>query len=159
MPASGEGETVANRLRFLVEVGFFDRHVFEFTGFEDFAALEALDEFGVFLTGNDLHARVFTRCHGWFFRETELKLEVIIRIATSSPSGQDFAGIGVIFSLGAALVKYRNKFLARTLQLGSLISHKLPALQQAKPFTHIVLPFTAMARISLSPVAFWAWES
>ena len=82
-----------------IQLRLFYRHVFEFTGFEDFAALEALDEFGVFLTGNDLHARVFTRCHGWFFRETELKLEVIIRIATSDPSGQDFAGIGVFLAL------------------------------------------------------------
>jgi hypothetical protein len=99
-------------LRFLVEVGFFDGHVFEFTGFEDFAAFEALDEFGVFLTGNDLHARVFTRCHGWFFRETELKLEVIIRIASSCPSGQDLAGIGVFLALSGRLSSTERSFLA-----------------------------------------------
>jgi hypothetical protein len=55
----------------------FDRHVFEFTGLEDFAALFALDEFGVFFTGHDLHARVLTLIHfaslGWGVETTGLK--------------------------------------------------------------------------------------
>src|SRR5436853_3801088 len=37
---------------------FFDGHIFELTGFEDLAALEALHELGVLFTGHDLHARV-----------------------------------------------------------------------------------------------------
>src|SRR5579859_757736 len=34
----------------------FDRHVAEFAGFEDLAALQALDELSIFLAGDDLHA-------------------------------------------------------------------------------------------------------
>jgi hypothetical protein len=54
---------------FLIEFGFFDAHVFEFTGFEHLAAFETFHEFGVFLAGDDLHARVLTLCHGGFSRE------------------------------------------------------------------------------------------
>ena len=42
---------------------FFDGHVFEFAGFEDFTALQAFDEFFVFLAGHDLHTRVLALCH------------------------------------------------------------------------------------------------
>ena len=38
--------------------GILNIHVFEFAAFEDFAALDALDEFRVGMTGNDLHARM-----------------------------------------------------------------------------------------------------
>jgi hypothetical protein len=41
----------------------FDRHVFEFAGFKDFAAFQALYEFGVFFTGHDLHAWMLTLIH------------------------------------------------------------------------------------------------
>ena len=41
----------------------FDRHIFEFAGFEDFAALEALDVFRVFFAADDLHARMLTLIH------------------------------------------------------------------------------------------------
>ena len=34
-------------------------HVLEFTGLEDFAAFHALDEFSLFVTADDLDARVF----------------------------------------------------------------------------------------------------
>jgi hypothetical protein len=40
---------------------FFDAHVLEFAGFEDFAALKAFHELGVFLAAHDLHARVLAR--------------------------------------------------------------------------------------------------
>jgi hypothetical protein len=40
---------------------FFDAHVLEFARLEDFAALEALDELGVFIAAHDLHARVLAR--------------------------------------------------------------------------------------------------
>ena len=43
---------------------FFDAHVFEFAGFEDLAAFEALDEFGIFVTADDLNARMLTRLAG-----------------------------------------------------------------------------------------------
>jgi len=54
---------------FLIEFGFFDAHVFEFTGFEHLTAFETFDEFGVFLAGDDLHTGVLTLCHGGFSRE------------------------------------------------------------------------------------------
>ena len=42
----------------------FDGHVLKFAGFEDFATFFAFDVFGVFFSGHDLNARVFThRCH------------------------------------------------------------------------------------------------
>jgi hypothetical protein len=44
----------------------FDVHVFEFTGFEDIATLEALDEFGVLFARDNLHAWVLTRIHRGF---------------------------------------------------------------------------------------------
>src|SRR5277367_5405910 len=58
-----------NRSGFVVELGFFDGHIFEFTGFEDFAAFQTLHEFGVFLASNNLHARVLTWGHGGFSRD------------------------------------------------------------------------------------------
>jgi hypothetical protein len=56
---------------FVVEFGFFDGHIFEFTGLEDFAAFETLHEFCIFLAGDNLHARVLTLCHGGFSRELD----------------------------------------------------------------------------------------
>lgn len=38
---------------------FFDAHVLQFAGLENFAALEALHEFSVLIAAYDLHARVF----------------------------------------------------------------------------------------------------
>jgi hypothetical protein len=40
---------------------FFDTHVLEFAGLEDFTALEAFYELGVFLATHDLHTRVLAR--------------------------------------------------------------------------------------------------
>jgi hypothetical protein len=45
-------------LRFAFDA-LFNAHVFEFAGLEDFAALQALQEFGIFFTAYDLHARMF----------------------------------------------------------------------------------------------------
>jgi hypothetical protein len=40
---------------------FFDAHVLEFAGLEDFATFEALQEFRIFFAAHDLHARVLAR--------------------------------------------------------------------------------------------------
>jgi hypothetical protein len=48
---------------FIVQLGVFDNHVLELTGFEDVDTLEAFDEFGVFLAGHNLHTRVLTLIH------------------------------------------------------------------------------------------------
>lgn len=39
---------------------FFDGHVLEFTGLENLATVETLDEFGIFITRNYLDAWVLT---------------------------------------------------------------------------------------------------
>ena len=40
---------------------FLDAHVLEFARFEDFAALKAFHEFGVFVAAYNLHAWMFAR--------------------------------------------------------------------------------------------------
>src|ERR1700733_5929131 len=61
--------------RFVFQPGVFDHHVLKLTRFEDVAALRAFDEFGVFLAGHNLHARVLTLIHratllrGWRRRD------------------------------------------------------------------------------------------
>ncbi len=61
----------------------FYGHVLEFTGLKDFAAFQALYEFGVFFAGHDLHARMLTLIHfasligdwrrrGWSHKSGEL---------------------------------------------------------------------------------------
>src|SRR6266478_4243830 len=57
MVATGEGTG------FVRKFGLFDGHIFEFARFEDFSAFEALNEFGVFFAGHDLHARMLTFWH------------------------------------------------------------------------------------------------
>jgi len=51
-----------------------DVHVFELAGFEDFPTFLALNEFGVFFTGDNLHAGVLTLIHfpslGWGLEAT-----------------------------------------------------------------------------------------
>jgi hypothetical protein len=42
----------------------FDVHVAQFARFEDISALDALDEFGILIAANDLHARVFAGLPG-----------------------------------------------------------------------------------------------
>jgi hypothetical protein len=42
----------------------FDVHVAELAGFKHISALDALDEFGVFIAADDLHARVFAGLPG-----------------------------------------------------------------------------------------------
>src|SRR5262249_28847461 len=54
------GVTVKS-LRLVFLRALFDVHVFELTGLEDFAALFALDEFGILVAAYDLHARMLTR--------------------------------------------------------------------------------------------------
>lgn len=48
---------------FVRQFGLFDDHVFEFAGFEYLAAFQALNEFGVFFAGHDLHTRVLAFWH------------------------------------------------------------------------------------------------
>src|SRR4051812_29516957 len=45
---------------------FFDVHIFEFTGLEDFATLQALHVFSFFITRDDLHARMLAGFIQWF---------------------------------------------------------------------------------------------
>jgi hypothetical protein len=40
---------------------FFDAHVLEFAGLEDFAAFETFHELGVFIAAHDLHPRMLAR--------------------------------------------------------------------------------------------------
>jgi hypothetical protein len=49
---------------FVFKFGIFDDHVLYLTSFKDIAALHAFDEFGVFLTSHNLHARVLTLIRG-----------------------------------------------------------------------------------------------
>jgi hypothetical protein len=48
---------------FIVQLGFLNIHVFEFTGFENLPALQAFDKFRIFIAGNDLYTRVLTLTH------------------------------------------------------------------------------------------------
>ena len=48
---------------FVSQFGLFDGHVFEFAGFENLAAFEALNKFGVFFAGHDLNTRVLAFWH------------------------------------------------------------------------------------------------
>ena len=52
-----------NESGFVRQFGLFDGHIFEFAGFEDLSAFEALNEFGVFFAGHDLHTRVLAFWH------------------------------------------------------------------------------------------------
>ena len=59
---------------FVLQPGVFDHHVLKFAGFEDVAALQALDEFGIFLAGHNLHTRVLALIYasllgGWRGRD------------------------------------------------------------------------------------------
>lgn len=47
-------------LSFFVDA-FLNAHVFELAGFENFTALEALDEFGVLIAADNLNARMLAR--------------------------------------------------------------------------------------------------
>ncbi len=46
----------------------FDAHVLEFAGFEDLAAFQTLNEFGIFVAADDLHARVLAGLIAHVFR-------------------------------------------------------------------------------------------
>ncbi|MDT8069802.1 MAG: hypothetical protein ROO76_16695 [Terriglobia bacterium] len=62
---------------FVVCVLFFlDRHVLEFTGFKDLAAIEAFDEFGVFVARHNLDAWVPTLLIHGFARGSVGQLEL-----------------------------------------------------------------------------------
>ena len=47
----------------LLELALFNLHISEFAGFEDFAALETFDKFGVFFASHNLYTRVLALCH------------------------------------------------------------------------------------------------
>lgn len=54
--------------------GFFDRHIMELFGIKDFATFQALDEFTVFVSGDDSYPGVFAGGrHGLY----ELKLDAL----------------------------------------------------------------------------------
>jgi hypothetical protein len=60
---------VSGFLSFLLHA-FLNAHVFELAGFENLAAFEALDKFGVFVAADNLHARMLARL-SWFLRVRE----------------------------------------------------------------------------------------
>jgi hypothetical protein len=47
----------------LFQLCVFNLHVSKLAGFEDFAAFQAFDKFGVIFAGDDFHARMLTVCH------------------------------------------------------------------------------------------------
>jgi len=56
--------------RTLSYCGVFDLHIAKFFGIENFATLEALDEFFVFVPGNYAYSGVFTgACHRYYFSD------------------------------------------------------------------------------------------
>jgi hypothetical protein len=61
---------VRGLLLFVVRRGFFDGHVLEFTGFEDFAALEALNKLRVLFARHDLNTRMLTLLDHLFTRSS-----------------------------------------------------------------------------------------
>jgi hypothetical protein len=61
VPAIGKQNWYRSGLIF--QLSFLDIHVFEFTGFEDVPALQALDKLGIFIAGNDLYTGVLTLAH------------------------------------------------------------------------------------------------
>src|SRR5215469_471467 len=62
MTGNRDGWLIADSLGFL-QLGLFDIHVFELTRFEDLAAFDTLDEFGVFFAGYDRDAGMLACLH------------------------------------------------------------------------------------------------
>src|SRR5229473_2763164 len=84
----------------------FDAHVFEFTRFEDLAALQAFHEFSIFLAADDLHARMFARRLVCVLRARErLRAHKSENIPSSNARRKRFAGISRYFSLAFPVVK------------------------------------------------------
>ena len=50
---------------FLLVLRFFDGHIAELAGVEDFSAIEALDVFGIVFTRDNADSRVFARHFHW----------------------------------------------------------------------------------------------
>ncbi len=85
---------------------FLDAHVLEFTRFEDFAALQAFHEFGIFLAADDLHAGMFARRLVCVLRARErLRAHKSETIPSSNARRKRFAGISRYFSLAFPVVK------------------------------------------------------
>jgi hypothetical protein len=82
--------------RFVCQFGLFDGHVFEFAGFENLAAFQAFNEFGVFFASHDLHTRVLAFWHvtsllgDWGLRDWIHKSGLF---PGPSGPGMNFAGI------------------------------------------------------------------
>jgi len=53
--------TIRSRFLCIALAAFFNAHVFEFTGFEDFATFQALHKFRIFVAAYDLHTWVLAR--------------------------------------------------------------------------------------------------
>src|SRR5579859_4913015 len=86
----------------------FDIHVFEFAGLEDLAALLALDELGILVSADNLHAGVLTRLfHIPYLRRGRLRRHKSGRSPNEQKGGGDvFAGISRYFRPALAVVKY-----------------------------------------------------
>jgi hypothetical protein len=61
LPGAGGFSGLGLRFRGFSFGALLDAHVLEFAGLEDLAALEAFDEFSVFLAAHDLHAWMLAR--------------------------------------------------------------------------------------------------
>jgi hypothetical protein len=66
----------AGLLGFVVGIPLLDGHVLELTGFEDFSAIKAFDELGIFVAGNNLDAWVPTLLVHGFARGRVERLEL-----------------------------------------------------------------------------------
>jgi hypothetical protein len=85
---------------------FFDIHVFEFAGLEDFAALLALDELRILVSADNLHARVLAGLlHITYLRRGRLERHKSGRSPTTSGGGMFFAGISRYFRPALPVVK------------------------------------------------------
>jgi hypothetical protein len=84
---------------FVFEPGLFDGHVLELTGIEDFAALQALYKFGVFVPRDDLDTRVFALSHafalivGWSRRDGSHKSGLLRRAEEGSGKSPEIGRI------------------------------------------------------------------
>jgi hypothetical protein len=107
-PGSKSEQRSGNLRSPFLQLGFFDIHVSEFAGFEDFAALQALDEFGIFFAGHDLDTRVLARRHGILLRGF-LRTGWTHRFRSGAPN----------FPKPAASLAELAVFLAGTIQLSS----------------------------------------
>lgn len=100
---------------------FFDAHIFEFAGLEDFAAFEAFQEFRIFFAAHDLHARMFARLLACVLRLRErLRGHKSGGVALLKFPGKAIRGNSRYFSPALPLVKCLDALFAGNLPLASV---------------------------------------